>query len=216
MATARHPAVAVGGRSATSPPAHLRTRLGATLQIHRSPLTQRLPAAQLVRKPTGHEKKPAPHRQRVCRPMRADLPRTIRRVSDPQIPLTRQNLRCRLTEQRDGFRGSDIMGFLREQVSHTALGLSACGKRKASPGSASNAITPARKVSSTTPIARSNPLNHFRCHGAGRKRCLLRGKEAIPAMASACRFSCCSVSASSAVSSVSWYAGRSRAKRSRS
>jgi hypothetical protein len=47
-------------------------------------------ALKLVRKPTGYEKKPAPHRQRVCLPTRADLPRTIRRVSDPQIPLTRR------------------------------------------------------------------------------------------------------------------------------
>ena len=53
-------------------------------------------ALKLIRKPTGCEEKPAPHRQRVCRSTRADLPRTIRRVSDPQIPLTRLKLRLLL------------------------------------------------------------------------------------------------------------------------
>ena len=46
---------------------------------------------KLVRKATGYEKKPTPHRQRVRRLREPTFPAPFDRISDPQIPLTRQS-----------------------------------------------------------------------------------------------------------------------------
>jgi hypothetical protein len=83
--------------------------------------------SKLIRKATGYEKKPTPHRHRVRWLREATLPAPFDRISDPQIPPTRHEYQPRpplkipisvLAGRLDKYATSDSVRDWRKETTH--------------------------------------------------------------------------------------------------